>query len=445
MSTSRTRTIMSFGWFIRSAALALVAAGCIGKDTTTDEQDMTKCVAEGNICTIAGTGATGYNGQGERALDTILNHPNAVTIGADGLVLINDSLNYLVRQLQEDGTLLSIAGSVSPVPAVLEGPALTSGLNVISAFDVGPDGKVFLVESLSMRILELDLSGSEPQLRVVVGAFSEFERADESVWPPVVADFGQLSGIAVSSSGRIYASDVDNGLIWAFEYHEEEVDTGIEEVGSAWMIAGMNADGFANGWFSEPRRMAIHDGDLYVADSDRHAIARVQLDGSGAEWVAGAWYLNGWDCGVDGLCEIDGAAWPGADEGEGNGVLDDFEYDPAGHVPGSGGDGELLSFGPSDAGDTEKTGLDTPHGVSFTPEGRMLIADSGNNAIRAVMPDGTVQTVVGQAPSGYTGDEGPAQTAGLNFPTELVMGADRQVFIADSNNGVVRWIAQPVF
>ena len=43
----------------------------------------------------------------------------------------------------------------------------------------------------------------------------------------------------------------------------------------------------------------------------------------------------------------------------------------------------------------------------------MLIADSGNDAIRAVMIDGT-DTVVGRGSSGFSGDEGPAEEASMD-------------------------------
>jgi sugar lactone lactonase YvrE len=453
---------MSFGSythrFLTTAAisLAILSLGCIGKDTTDDGQDLAKCRESGNICTVAGTGVSGYNGTDKPALDTYLSQPNALVIDTAGRVLINDSVNYLIRRIGGGGDLNDVAGDRTKQAnsATLSGLALASGLNQISDMDVGPDGKIYLIESGRPGVLALDLSGPEPHIELVVGSLMEFDVVPEAAWPPVVADINELSGIAVAADGSIYATDLDKAYIWRFELPTEAWDTDAADFAEARREAvlegldvfyGVDTDGFSTEWFGEPRRMAIYAGGLYVADSLRHAIARVELDGSGADWVVGAWYMNGWDCGLDGLCSFHGEEWPGADEGEDNGVFDDFEYNTDGHVPGNGGDGELMIFGISAPDHPEPTSINTPHGVSFTPEGRMLIADSANNLIRVELSDGTIDTVVGLAPAGYTGDEGPAISAGLSFPTDVIMGGDGQVFIADSINAAVRWIANPTF
>ncbi len=386
MSTLRTHTTMSFVSSIHSLALALLAVGCIGKDTTSDEQDMTKCLEMGNICTLAGTGSVGYNGEGREALDTNLAMPSAVVIGSDGLLLINDSANYLVRQLRADSILKTVAGNRNPDSAQLEGSAHDSGLNNITDMAMGPGGEIYLVESEGPRILELDLSRGEPYLRVVVGAETEFvdQDIDPSLWPPVVVDMGKPYGIAVSSSGRMYVSDLDKEFVWTFDISS----------GSGQPLYGADEDGFTNGWFSQPRRMAIQDGNLYVADSGLHSICEINIAEGTASWIVGT-----------------GAAGFNGESG----------------VPMA----EAL--------------LDTPHGVSFSPDGRMMISDSGNDAIRIENADGTLETVVGLAPTGYAGDEGPALNASLNFPTDVKMGADGQVFISDANNAAIRWVANPLF
>jgi hypothetical protein len=64
--------------------------------------------------------------------------------------------------------------------------------------------------------------------------------------------------------------------------------------------------------------------------------------------------------------------------------------------------------------------------VSFSPDARMLMADSANNVIRVELSAGTIDP-------------------GLSFPTDVIMGGDGQMFIADSINAAVRWIANPMF
>jgi len=366
--------------------LALLLVGCIGKDTTEEGQDMTKCLEMGNICTLAGTGSIGYNGEDKKALETHLSNASSVLIGSDGRLLVNDSGNYLVRQLQSNSTLTTVAGNRNPDDAQLEGLAKETGINTITDMALGPDGNIYLVESQGPRILQLDLSASEPFLRVIVGATTEFvdQGIDETLWPPVVVDMDTPYGIAMSSSGRMYVSDLEKAFIWTFD-----IDSGSGEP-----LYGADPDGFSDGWFNEPRRLAIQDGMLYVADSGDHAITEIDIAGGTASWVVGT----------------------GAGGFNGESGVPMFEAQ-----------------------------LDTPYGVSFTPDGRMMIADAANHAIRLENADGTLDTVVGLAPTGYDGDEGPALNASLNFPTDVKMGADGQVFIADANNAAIRWVANPLF
>jgi hypothetical protein len=73
----------------------------------------------------------------------------------------------------------------------------------------------------------------------------------------------------------------------------------------------------------------------------------------------------------------------------------------------------------------------------------MIIADSGNDAIRAQLDSGSFDTISGRGPSGYAGDGEAAENASLNFPQDVAVGPDGDLYIADTNNAVIRWIASP--
>ena len=75
------------------------------------------------------------------------------------------------------------------------------------------------------------------------------------------------------------------------------------------------------------------------------------------------------------------------------------------------------------------------------PDGSLYIADSHNNRIRRVAPDGTISTVAGNGTSGFSGDGGPASAASLNDPSGVAVGPDGSLYIADSFNGRIRWVA----
>ena len=76
---------------------------------------------------------------------------------------------------------------------------------------------------------------------------------------------------------------------------------------------------------------------------------------------------------------------------------------------------------------------------------RMRIADAGNHAVRSVLSDGTFDTVVGRGPTGYAGDGESAENASLRFPQDIAVGQDGDLLIADTNNAVIRWVANPTW
>src|SRR5207249_9387697 len=84
--------------------------------------------------------------------------------------------------------------------------------------------------------------------------------------------------------------------------------------------------------------------------------------------------------------------------------------------------------------------LTTPYGLAYKPDGTLLIADSGNNVIRAVSPSGTITTVAGTGSAGYSGDFWPAIYAGLNTPVELLADSGGGYWIADFYNRRVRYV-----
>jgi len=92
--------------------------------------------------------------------------------------------------------------------------------------------------------------------------------------------------------------------------------------------------------------------------------------------------------------------------------------------------------------------LNYPSGVSVDASGNLYIVDSGNGRIRMVSTSGTITTLAGEGTVGYSGDGGPAITAQLAGPQGIVSDASGNLYIADSNNDAVRLLtpvgAQPV-
>lgn len=102
----------------------------------------------------------------------------------------------------------------------------------------------------------------------------------------------------------------------------------------------------------------------------------------------------------------------------------------------AGGGGALGDGGPATAAQ-----LLEPSGVTATPDGGYLIADSSDQRIRKVAADGTITTVAGTGAAGGAGDGGPATAAQLNRPDRTALQADGGFLIAEETGARIRRVA----
>ena len=84
--------------------------------------------------------------------------------------------------------------------------------------------------------------------------------------------------------------------------------------------------------------------------------------------------------------------------------------------------------------------LDQPEAVAANAAGDIFIADTDNNRVLEVSPQGTIMSVIGGGTPGYAGDGQPGTAAQveLDQPTGLAVDAKGNVYIADSANNVIR-------
>ena len=82
--------------------------------------------------------------------------------------------------------------------------------------------------------------------------------------------------------------------------------------------------------------------------------------------------------------------------------------------------------------------LSSPQEIAMDSAGNLYIADQGNNRIRKVTPGGTITTYAGTGTSGSTGDGGPATGATLNGPISVAVDYAGNLYIGDASYQVRR-------
>src|SRR5262249_35576279 len=93
----------------------------------------------------------------------------------------------------------------------------------------------------------------------------------------------------------------------------------------------------------------------------------------------------------------------------------------------------------NDGGPATQALLQLPSGVAVDKSGNVFIADTGDNIIREVTPDGVIQTVAGDSYAAYFNrDTSEALFAEFNKPGDVAVDSSGAVWIADTTNNAVR-------
>ena len=297
--------------------------------------------------------------------------------------------------------------------------------------------------------------------------------------------------VADEGSGRLFIADSNHNRIVIASLADGKL---IETVGSG--RAGLDDGDFATAAFFRPQGLAVDGSMLYVADTENHAIRRVDIERKRVETIAGTgrqapvvssggagrrtdlsspwdivvhdgklyiamagthqlWVMDlasghvaphtgtGREARIDGPLRSAALSQPSGITCDGRRLyfadsedssIRYADIDPAGQV-GTIVGGDLFDFG-----DRDGSGLDVrlqhPLGVAIGDNGLLYVADTYNSKIKIVDPDlRTSRTIVGRGTPGMTaGGEGAVP---FNEPAGLSF-AGGKLYIADTNNHAVR-------
>jgi sugar lactone lactonase YvrE len=247
------------------------------------------------------------------------------------------------------------------------------------------------------------------------------------------ANLYQLIGVVADASGNTFAISSTSNVIYK-----------ITPAGLVSIFAGSTNSGFTNGIgiaasFYSPKALTIDaDGNLYVLEPNNHAIRKVTPQAVVSTYAT---YLNIYN-GAGTTSDIKSFVNPVgiAIDKLGNVFVSDTYFSRISKITSAGVITTVAGTGSTGAADGAGTTatFNSPQGLAVDNLGDVYVADTYNNKIRKITPDGTVSTLAGSGTSGKANGTGTA--ASFASPPALTVDAAGNVYVADTYNNLIRKI-----
>lgn len=232
-------------------------------------------------------------------------------------------------------------------------------------------GDMYLADMMSHRILKVSSAG-------VVSTFAGSGALGSANGNAADASFHYPLGVALDSAGNVYVADKGNHMIR--KVTPEGVVSNLAGTTTSGSTDGSGSDARFNG----PSGIAVDaSGMIYVADGYNNMIRKITPQGV--------------------VTTLAGSTTAGSANGAGTGASFNF-----------------------------------PRGIAVDGAGNVLVADTWNNMVRKITKEGVVSTLAGSTTAGKLNGTGTAAT--FSGPYGLALDAGGNLYVADSSNNLIRKI-----
>lgn len=448
-----------------------VAAGADGSLYLTEsEGTRVYKVAGGVLTTVAGTGVAGFSGDDGPATKAQLNRAMSLALDRQGHLYVADSGNGRIRKIvngvittvasgmhlpqglvvKPDGSLCAGSHAGHAVYQVSGNTVTTIAGNGESEADNIPAAQARLGEpsctvDAAGMLYVTDRIGNRIR-RIANGVITTVVGGRTAVGPntPALGTELKPTTVAVDAAGNVLVMD---DLSYSLLRIAEGRMTAVAGNGTSGRAGGDNGPA-TEAQLYHPRGVAVDGkGDLYIADHiGVRKVSRGVITTVAGGTVSGG-IVGGLEVGASRAENIDAtkaALSPLGLAVDAKGTLYVGEEGRVRRVAGGvittvAGGGQS----PLDNVPATSARIGSPVALAVDSAGDLYIADMFSHRIRKVS-QGKITTVAGNGPPGFNGDNGPATSAKLSYPTGIAVDAAGDLYIADSFNMRVRKVVNGV-
>ena len=407
-----------------------------------------KVNTSGTITVVAGSGALGFSGDGVvgGAGNADLDHPIAAAVDSSKNVYFADQYNCVVRKVSTAGTITTIAGTPNSCGFSGDGGQATSAqLYYPSGVAVDGLGNLFIADNANCVVRQVILSTG------IISSYAGIHSCGYSGdgGPAASARLNNVSAVATDSAGNLYIGDTNNCLVRKVTKSTLNINLIAGLVTSGIPQCGYSGDGTAaiGAKMNQMYGVAVNGAGttVTVADTNNQRIRQFTVGGN-INTVAGNGVACSGACGSGGSATSAELYYPSSVAINGSTI---YIADNDNHVIDGFTVGGILNIVAGNLSASVETLLDGapangvilnyPFGVNADPAGNVYIADSHNFMVREmVKSSGLVKFFAGSGTYGYSGDGGVATLAKMTYPYGVAKDSNGNVYIADSNNCLVR-------
>ncbi len=375
----------------------------------------------GVITTIVGTGIAGFSGDGGLGTAAQLNGPNNVFVDGKGDLYISDATNVRIRKIvAETGIINTIVGTGTTGFSGDDGLATAAQINVPSGTIVDSAGNLYFSDRSNQRVRKV--TASTGIITTLLGSGIAGFNGDGVAALATRLNFP--TGLALDPAGNLYIGDRDNSRVRRLVYA-----SALDNLAPTIAISTPTA----NPTYTAPNAVLALSGTA----TDNLGVFQVRWSndrgGGGSALGTTAWTIPGLAL-QPGLNTVTVAAWDV--NGNTNSTQIAVTFNPAQLLFTLAGTGTLGATG--DGGAATAARLWLPTAVAVDRQGNAYVCDTQNHRVRKIAPSGIITAFAGSGALGSSGDGGPAVAASMNEPLGIAVDAMGNVYIADSQNNKVR-------